>query len=246
MIQVLAIGNSFSEDATYYLHQIGQAAGVENRVANLYIGGCSLEQHWNNIEGSRQDYQLQLNGVKTDRYVSVQDMLREGDWDVIVTQQASHDSGWQDSYEPFLGQMVDYLRREAPKAKLYLHETWAYEKDSTHWNFPRYRRDQGEMFRRLTAAYEAASQRHGLPLIPCGELIQRLRETGYFPGGQGRSICRDGFHMDFIYGRYALGCLWAKLLFGISPEEDTFVPRVDFMSCPPADPEILDLIRRTV
>lgn len=35
MIKVLAIGNSFSEDATHFLHQIGEAAGVGNKVVNL-------------------------------------------------------------------------------------------------------------------------------------------------------------------------------------------------------------------
>ena len=43
MIRILAIGNSFSEDATYYLHQILEAAGVENLVVNLFIGGCQRE-----------------------------------------------------------------------------------------------------------------------------------------------------------------------------------------------------------
>ena len=49
-MKVLAIGNSFSEDATRYLHQIGEAAGVKNQIVNLYIGGCPLETHWENIE----------------------------------------------------------------------------------------------------------------------------------------------------------------------------------------------------
>lgn len=44
MLRILAVGNSFSEDATYYLHQILEIAGVENQVVNLYIGGCSLER----------------------------------------------------------------------------------------------------------------------------------------------------------------------------------------------------------
>ena len=46
MICVLAIGNSFSQDATHYLHQIAASDNVEMKVVNLYIGGCSLEQHW--------------------------------------------------------------------------------------------------------------------------------------------------------------------------------------------------------
>lgn len=43
-MNILAIGNSFSQDATRYLHQIAAADGVPLHVANLYIGGCSLER----------------------------------------------------------------------------------------------------------------------------------------------------------------------------------------------------------
>lgn len=44
---ILAIGNSFSEDATHFLHQIAMAAGVSTKVVNLYRGmfpGAALEQ----------------------------------------------------------------------------------------------------------------------------------------------------------------------------------------------------------
>ena len=41
-MKVLAIGNSFSQDATRYLHQIAKANQFDLKVVNLYIGGCSL------------------------------------------------------------------------------------------------------------------------------------------------------------------------------------------------------------
>ena len=75
MIRILAIGNSFSEDATCYLHGIAQAAGVEVQVLNLYIGGCPLEKHWRNIETKQEPYQYQENGVLTDRYGSIEEAL---------------------------------------------------------------------------------------------------------------------------------------------------------------------------
>ena len=45
MVKILAIGNSFSQDATRYMKEIAQSMGLEMLVVNLYIGGCSLEQH---------------------------------------------------------------------------------------------------------------------------------------------------------------------------------------------------------
>lgn len=45
-VRILAVGNSFSEDAIEQnLHEIAQAAGVTTVVGNLFIGGCSLERH---------------------------------------------------------------------------------------------------------------------------------------------------------------------------------------------------------
>lgn len=244
MIRILAIGNSFSEDATYYLHQILEAAGVENLVVNLFIGGCPLEKHWLNIEREAREYQLQVNGSKTDRHVSIQDVLREAKWDVIVTQQASHDSGWMETYEPFLGNMVDYLKKNAVGVKLFLHETWAYEKDSTHWNFERYHKDQQEMFRRLQLAYTTMAEKYKLPLIPGGELIQKLRETEFFGDDGKKSICRDGFHMNYVYGRYAIGCIWARCLAKIQVKGNAFVPETIYMPYENPDREIINVIQR--
>ena len=53
-VKILAIGNSFSDDAMEHLAVILKGAGVENiSLGNLYIGGCSLETHYNNIIKSK-------------------------------------------------------------------------------------------------------------------------------------------------------------------------------------------------
>ncbi len=245
-MNILAIGNSFSRDATACLHQLLSACGVENTVVNLYIGGCSLERHWQNIEGDRREYEYQLNGRIMERRVSIRQALEERDWDIIVTQQASHDSGWAESYEPFLTLMCSYLREKAPGAELWLQQTWAYETDSPHGNFMRYNRDQALMYRKLTECYTAAAQRHGMKLIPCGRVIQALREKApfrYQDGGM--SLCRDGFHMHLIYGRYALACTWAKTLCGVSLTPD-YIPKSECDPSLVADEALLALIRDTV
>lgn len=244
-MKILAIGNSFSRDATAYLHQLLNSCGVENTVVNLYIGGCPLERHWRNIETARADYEYQRNGQIMERRVSIQQALQEEDWDVIVTQQASHDSGWAESYEPFLTLMTDYLRKAAPRAKLCLHQTWAYETDSTHDAFKRYHRDQALMYRKLTACYRDAAQRCGMQLIPCGDVIQALRQEAPFRYGEGgMSLCRDGFHMHLIYGRYALSCTWARALCGAELEKSAYIPVSECDPALTADASLLALIRR--
>lgn len=229
MIKILAIGNSFSRDATCFLHQIADAAGVDTKVVNLYIGGCPLERHWRNIEKKEERYQYQINGIQTERYMTIDEALEEEDWDYIVTQQASHDSGWRDTYEPFLGLMAEYIRKKVPGATFMMHETWAYEIDSDHGNFVRYNRNQQEMYERLNTCYKEMAEKYGMPLIPCGDVIQEVRklEPFYVPGG-GLSLCRDGFHMSWIYGRYLLACVWAKKILGVTLQGNAFVPKTDF------------------
>lgn len=246
-MKILAIGNSFSRDATAYLHQLLSSCGVENTVVNLYIGGCPLERHWRNIEQDRADYEYQRNGQIMERRVSIRQALEEDDWDVIVTQQASHDSGWAESYEPFLTLMAEYLRRMAPGAKLCLHQTWAYEKDSNHDGFMRYSRDQALMYRKLNACYRDAARRHNMQLIPCGDVIQALRQEAPFRYGEGgMSLCRDGFHMHLIYGRYALSCAWARTLCGAELDKSGYIPASEADPTLTADENLLALIRRRV
>lgn len=244
MYRILAIGNSFSEDTTYFLHDILQNAGVDNEVINLYIGGCPLERHWHNIEKDAAEYQYQKNGRKTDRYASIREVLAEETFDAVVTQQASGDSGWENTYEPFLGLMLDFIKKQT-RAELFLNETWAYESGSGHGHFMRYERDQEKMFSRLKSAYESEAAKYQLPLIRTGEVIQGLRSLPFFGDGA-RFITRDGFHLSFLYGRYAAGLAWAKKICGIDIMASSFVPEVDFMPDEKADPEIIRAIRETV
>ena len=246
MKYVLAIGNSFSRDATAYLHDVCASMGISAHVVNLYIGGCSLERHWSNVLNHEKAYQYQENGVITDRYVSISEILHSKPWNYIVTQQASHDSGWMDTYEPFSGLLFGFLKEEAPEAQICLHQTWAYEADSDHAGFIRYHRNQQEMFERSRENYRAIAEKYSVPLIPCGDVIQRIRMHPEFDTARGgRSICRDGFHMHFLYGRYALACTWAKTLFQAPVQDCDYVPSCCESEENP-DQRLLSIIRQEV
>lgn len=225
MIKVLAIGNSFSQDATYYLHQIAAADRVDMKVVNLYIGGCSLERHWNNILQGAAEYLYEENGRSGEKYVSVSQALEMESWDFVVTQQASHDSGILETYYPYIEYMADYIKEKVPRAEFLLQETWAYETDSLHSEFGRYNRNQQEMYEKVSAAYKSVAKQIGVRLIPCGDAVQKLRKKEPFLYGEGgMPVCRDGFHMNVIYGRYLLAAVWYKTLTGNSLGDNTYIP----------------------
>ena len=225
MTKLLAIGNSFSEDATTYLHDIAEAGGLETKIVNLYIGGCSLKRHCENIQDDVAAYDYQLNGISTGTLVSIRRTLLEDDWDIVTMQQVSHESGQLESYFPWLAELSVYVRKLRSKAKQVFHRTWAYEIDSTHSGFANYDRNQEKMADAIETASTEAARRIGVAIIPCGDVIRRLRKTPEFDyANGGLSLCRDGFHMDLIYGRYATAAVWYEFLLGGDITKNSFAP----------------------
>ncbi|MBQ9120911.1 MAG: DUF4886 domain-containing protein [Clostridia bacterium] len=225
-MKVLAIGNSFSQDAFTYLHQIAEGGGEDLTCLGLYIGGCPLSLHAENIRTGAAAYLYQKNGdTSGDRCTSIADALAECDWDVVSLQQVSHDSGLYETYLPYLDEVADFVRTKCPGAKIVIHQTWAYETDSQHGGFANYDRDQVKMYNCLVDAYEKAADRLGVEIIPVGQVIQTLRGTPTFDYANGApSLCRDGFHLSIPQGRYAAGLTWYAALTGKSAATSAYVP----------------------
>lgn len=244
-MRVLSIGNSFSQDAHRWLFDIADAVGEDLTCANLYIGGCSLQRHWDNLQQDAVAYAYEENGRDTGRKTSIRRVLQEGGWDVVTLQQVSHESGLYETYQPYLSDLADYVRRAAPGAGLWLHQTWAYDAASTHPGFAKYGNDQKTMYTALCNAYEKAGRAIGASIIPSGDVIQVLRTQEPFDTDMGGiSLCRDGFHMSRTYGRYAVACAWVMALTGASLEFCDFLPEEEGEL--PVDPDLLALIRETV
>lgn len=243
-MKILAIGNSFSEDAAAYLYQIAKAGGEDIKVVNLYIGGCSLQRHWNNVEGDIADYDYQLNGSHTDRKISIKEALMEEKWDIVTLQQCSGQSGLKESYYPYIEKLSEYVTSLVPGAKQWIHKTWAYEKDSDHEEYGYYDCNQDKMYEELTKAYHLAAEKLSLKIIPCGDVIQYLRKLPAFDyGNGGMSLCRDGYHMNIPYGRYALALTWYKTLLHGDILTNTFVPETEGGE---TDAELLRTVREGV
>ena len=241
MLKILAIGNSFSQDATAYLYDLAKSDNVELKVVNLYIGGCSLETHWNRVCDNKADYEYQLNGEWTGRQIGIHEALVEEEWDIITLQQCSGYSGLLETYYPYILELSSYVKKWAPKAKQLIHQTWAYEIDSNHEHFAFYHKNQEEMYQAIIQCYATVAKELSLEIIPCGEVVQTLRSIfpyDYKHGGI--SLCRDGFHMHLIYGRYALAATWYEYVVGGNILNNKFVPVLeDDISATTEDLEII-------
>lgn len=225
MINILAIGNSFSSDAVEHLYEMSKAGGVDMIIGNLYIGGCSLETHWQNANNDAKAYDFYKTGEET-KISSIREALMCEKWDYVTMQQASHDSGRANTYYPYINYLSDYVKIYAPLAEQIIHQTWAYEIDSPHPGFIHYNNDQKTMYSALIAAYSEAADKLGLKLIPCGVAMQKARATSLFDyANGGKSLCRDSFHASFTLGRYLLSAVWYEIFTGKSILDNPYVPK---------------------
>lgn len=224
LIKVLAIGNSFSQDAVEeHLYQLAAAQGDSLVIGNAYIPGCSIDRHWNNAQKGTPDYSYRkiIGGKRTERKkVALEEMIRDEAWDIITLQQASHYSGMVETYG-HLGDLIDYVKHCATgkDVKIAFHMTWAYQQDSSHKGFKQYGNDQHQMYRAICQAVKQATTTHHIrKIIPAGVTIQYARAA------LSDTLTRDGYHLAIPTGRYAAACTWCRCLTGKKLRKNTYLP----------------------
>ena len=251
-IKVLMIGNSFSICLLQHLPQVAADRGVELDLASLYIGGCSLKRHWENVEkdgdGSFKPYQFGRNrfGKFEKRMANVCEVLRMEKWDIVTVQQASHESWDPETYRKYGELLLAKIHELAPQAKVYVQETWSYtpwDKRLAKWGI-----SQEEMYEKLHAAYAGFSKQYGLGIIPFGTAVQEWRRRlpvkytensfgGDVVGGgkqdEGDHFKRsvdgkwvpncDVFHLG-RKGEYFQALVWARTLFGVDLTKLGYTP----------------------
>jgi len=217
-LKILAIGNSFSSDATRYLHEISIAGKIPIKVVNLFIGGCSLETHYINMMNDNKDYLLDFNGKSTGFYVSIKEALKSDEWDFVTMQQASHFSPDYNTYMPFLKHLSEYVKYHAPQAEQVFHRTWAYENGSERLCVELGYKAHSDMFKNIKAASEKAVNEVGIKrIIPSGDLIEKMVLEGI------QNIYLDTYHLSLGLGRFAIASLWYKFFTGQNIKDNDFV-----------------------
>lgn len=246
-LKVLMIGNSFS---ICVLKQMPACAAsmpdCKLDLCSLYIGGCSLARHWQNVtaaDASFRPYQVRWSyatvkdqqaapvaSVVVKGHANIPEMLRADRWDVVTIQQASHDSWKRESYHPYGDDLIAKIRELAPQARVVIQQTWSYtpyDKRLAKWGF-----GPVEMHRRLKDAYAAFAAKHGLAQIPTGDAVQLFRAASPSPDGITGDPCGsptgpDKFHLN-RNGEYLQACTWLAALFGVDVTQMTYKPA--FMS----------------
>lgn len=226
VIKILAIGNSFSEDALeQYFYGLANAGGYKVIIGNLYIGGAPLDLHWKNVQEDKDVYEYRKIGLdgKKERFpkTSISKAIADEQWDYISLQQASPKSGLFETYLEPLPLLFDYVKGKAtnPKVKFVWHQTWAYAQTSTHSGFASYGKDQMKMYQSIMDASKKAMKLVPFDiLVPSGTAIQNARTK------LGDVLCRDGYHLDLNIGRYIASCTWYEAIFKQNVVGNTYRP----------------------
>ncbi|MBQ9713868.1 MAG: DUF4886 domain-containing protein [Clostridia bacterium] len=216
-MKILSIGNSFSQDAQRYLHGLAKHNGEEMKTVNLYVPGCPLRSHYINVLENNAAYDFEFNGVATGLKVSISQALASDDWDVITLQQASFYSGRYETYSPYIEEVAKFVRKYCPHAKIWIHQTWAYENESQLLkNLQIFERSE-DMLAAICDSYaKAAKAIDAYGTIPCGKAMMKATELGI------EKIHRDTFHASLGAGRYLLALCWYKAFTGKDISNDTF------------------------
>ncbi len=174
-MKILTIGNSFSDSLTAYFSQVVQSTGQELHLGQASFGGCEFRRHWSYVRAEENDADCRIYAGGSRK---LRDILSCESWDVVSVQQASHESWRKECFEPYAGNLIEYVRLHASGAEVIIQQTWAYRADDprlqpgSDWNI-----NQITMHERLTKNYRELAERHQCRIIPTGHAVQLSREN---------------------------------------------------------------------
>jgi len=207
-MKILFIGNSFSEDTSRYLAEIGLAAGEkEMTVANLYVGGCPIERHHLHLSEDLPAYRYSKNdggGWQITPDFKISRAVEDEFWDVIAIQHGSKNARYTDPdcYQ-HLASLVQKVKSFAKKTpRIVFNMTWVGEKDYRHHELVHFDGDAFQMYRGICRITEDLVQKTpGIDQVtPTGTAVQNARNTPL-----ASRLSRDGYHLSLDLGRYLGG-----------------------------------------
>ena len=212
-IKILAIGNSYAEDAMAYMYEQLVQLGVDENgitLVNAHYGGATLADHVNFATSGSTVYTRQsyignewASSVSSQTLLSI---LKSENWDIITMQQASADSPYSANYtDGHIQSLITWIWNNANNHdyKLVWNMTQAWSED-----FPQ-SVDQLWMYQNICSnvnTYIKPDNNFKI-IIPTGTAIQNAR------GLYGDNLNRDYSHLNNL-GCYIVAATWIKAITG--------------------------------
>ena len=245
--RILAIGNSFSQNAMRYMRDMLIENGVPDEkiaLVNAYIGGQTLQGHASNAESNAASYIRQSFGpdgiINRIPNVTLKSLIESNNWDYITLQQGSPISGMVATYNDDIDKLIAYIRANCtnPNVKIGWHMTWAYaakEKVSSDvlsaYN-TNYSGSQMTMYTMIVNSVQSKILTNSDFdfIIPSGTAIQNARDFygDVMNGG-------DGYHLN-NKGQFIAGAMWLRQIYNMNIDvfdsyvaSDTAISKTDIL-----------------
>lgn len=223
----LFIGNSYSDDTIDQSYKVAAALGIEDiEIATLYYPGCTIDEHLKFLNEKPRNYIFRYfkdNGVlsttETDFAKAQLSTMEEGikfrDWDFIILQQGSRNSGMPGTYGN-INALMSYVRSKAtnPHVRFAFNMTWAYAAGSPNGGFGNYNHDQQTMYDGIinSVKTQVEPNKDIVAIIPNGTAVQNARTSTV-----GDTLTRDGAdHLTYGLGRYIAALTFVSKMSGVS------------------------------
>ena len=203
-LHILALGNSFSNDAMTYIDTLIKASGIDEGRLCLYEAAMRAASFDTWIKTYRDKTPLDMvrrAGKVTMANQGTLPQLLNQPWDVIIVQQVSNKSYVWSSYTS-LKEYVELITSSCPNKKVCLafQLVWSHTPDE----MPRVLRDN------ITCC-QYMSRLYGIDvIIPTGTAIQLARAT-YL--NDDSYMTRDNWHLNTGIASYIASCTWYEKLF---------------------------------
>lgn len=198
-LNVLVIGNSYSRDAFSYvpdvIYSVNPSVAVNMQI--LGIGGSNLKTIYSGIIRGEKTFQVDIYSSKKRRWSTVNnskgDLYLKGDWNLIVVQENSVVATDVEATIKNVKNIVGYLRKLFPNAKVAFMINPTHPIGSTHLG----NMNIDEEFNLIAGTAQKLLDSGFVDyLIPCGTAIQNARHTSLDSYGDYGHLSYDGKHLQ--------------------------------------------------
>ena len=240
---ILFIGNSNCSYFNDELVSVAKAAGIDLVVANLYVSGCSVQQHVERLEYDQAytKYTVRENGNVTvyNDEVSLREALEERQWDAVSLQQhydplnAANITIAQHQTNKYAKKIYDFVKEKQPDALLFWHNNWAFQLGYPEEEVVEEKRidtveKQQAIHEVMQLNAKQVCHENGAARVPTGDAWQLARadeRIGHTLSNKDTMGNTDYIHDGEVGGgQYLNACVWFEVLTQKSCIGNTFRP----------------------
>ena len=239
-IKILGIGNSYTRDSTRWLSKILAEAGYETViVGQAYIGSITLAEQYASLDASHAQYSSYTyykfinNGVRNQQAgKTLVEVINDEDWDVVVFQQQSDESGQYASFvsndfdiNDFIAYVKTAISNDSLKVGLVL--PWSHATGYVGEKFEEYyNSDPAVQFTAIkTVIPQVANHMSQCDfIVNAGDAIDFGRKNEYLSALGVEMLRTDKNHLQYGIPSYIVGLVYAMTICGLNGTESTWYP----------------------